>query len=398
VRFSTKDKKKYDVAIAITKNVVDPVTTLFLSENIRIGLIVVSVFIAAGSVIALIVLISQRRRKILRVASIPFSVVMILGCIFGCLSSIPYAFVTDLGCALRPVGLMVSFTLAFVPLVLKTYRICRLFASKKISKIIIRDSLLGMYFAGFLLMDFVIIILWMSFESSRPVPKRVMTDVENQFVNICYSEYDKRIGIIVVVYKSAILLAGLILAYISRKAPSLFNESKAIVNSFYQFIVISIVTIILQSLISKEPTMLFVIQTIGICLAFFSVTAQVFFPKFILLLTVKDEDLYVDDDKNTSRQSSGPSKVHSEHSEVEGAAAANKGPLSGQKELVDFQQKGRISSDYLLTMRTCSEEAVRVVTKSETGFKVTAVDLAPLREIAKKLLSILENLDQAPKV
>lgn len=383
IRFLTTTYQ-YDVAIAWKKTVVPKSSFMTISNSIQSGLIGLSIVFAVACLAILIVIIHQRKRKVIRFSSHVFSMIMSAGCCLGCLGAIPFAFVNDTSCALRPVIVMITYTMIFVPLLLKTYRVFKIFGKKKISKVLIKDRELAIYFIGFLLLDAIIIGLWMAFPSSRPVQTRVQNG--NNFEDICFSNNNQTIAVTVIAFKAVLLVIGLLLGYHSRNAPSLFNETTYILNSFGTFVLIVGVGMVMQHIVQGQPDVVFGIRVMTICFSCTMVACQFFLPKFYLLWTVQDDDIIGFD---APTKSDASSKYVSETS-------SNDDVFLSDEDKEEFLQRGRMPQKLIDLCSLVHQEAESLVNKNQSGYKVNIEDYKGLYEHAETVSGYYKLLVEEP--
>ena len=325
---------------------------------------------------------------------------MSLGCAIGCLGSIPFGYVSDLGCAFRPILIMIAFTLIFAPLLLKTYRIFRIFGTKRISMVVIKDSQLALALLGFLFIDCLIIILWMSFANTRPIPKEVESTVgDNTYENICYSKFNQAFAVTVIVYKVLLLGVGLLLAYLSRNAPSLFNESKYITNSFFIFLMVVGLGMILQAVIDGQPDIIFAIRVVIICLSCVTVAFQFFLPKFYLLYTVKDEDIqgFQEPKSASNSRDYAASRVSNFDADDASDSGMSTSITLSQRVIDEFLTNGKLPDKVIELFSSIHKEAEALVKKSQTGFKVTLQDVKLLKDHSVDISTYYGLLDREMK-
>jgi len=90
---------------------------------------------------------------------------------------------------------------------------------------------------------------------------------------------------IYVAYSALIALFGAFLSIVTRKVPSLFNESKLIAISIYNLVFLSVVIIPVVIVLNQiNPFISWIIRSIGIIYAFFATVVLQFFPKIVYLI------------------------------------------------------------------------------------------------------------------
>jgi hypothetical protein len=377
-RFNTATDT-FDVALGARKTVIPPITYLTIGSNAKAGLIFLSALSCFICLVSFLIVVINRNRKVIRFSTSSFCMIMNLGCALGAAAAIPYATVSDASCSLRPIMLMIAFTMAFIPLLLKTYRVFRIFGGKKLSNVKITDTQLSIVFLGFLLIDVIVLACWLTL--ARPVPTLTASDLAlYTYEYKCAAPYSTDFVTAVIVYKGCLLLLGLTLAYLARNAPSLFNETRYIVATLQSFVMIVVIGIPLSSLIKGQPVVIYAIQTIVICCASLTVL-QIFVPKYYLLYTISDDDIQGFGSPTTSKDkvkpshktnNSSPSASYAAPSEVvEGSFTK----LLTTKEFKAFINDGIIPEKMSKVLCEIQEESDRLVKKSGTGFKVLPRDL-----------------------
>jgi hypothetical protein len=382
-RFNTATDT-YDVALGNRKIVIPPVTLLTIDSNAKAGLIFLSCLSCFLCLVSFFIVVINRNRKVIRFSTSSFCMIMNLGCALGAAGSIPYATVSDASCSLRPIMLMLAFTMAFIPLLLKTYRIFRIFGGQKISNVKITDTQLTIVFLGFVLIDVILLACWLTL--ARPVPTLTASSLALfTYEYKCAATYNTDFSTAVTVYKGCLLLLGLTLAYLARNAPSLFNETRYIVATLQSFVIIVVVGIPLTSLIKGQPVVIYAIQTIVICFASLTVL-QIFVPKFYLLYTVSDEDIQGFGSPTGSKDTIKPNQKRQTSSltscapsEAPSGDGGNKKLLT-TKEFKSFINDGVIPEKMSKVLTDIQEESDRLVKKSGSGFKVLPPDLKVLAD------------------
>ena len=403
-RFLT-NTTQYDVAIGSRKDVGPPVILLSIIHNARVGMTFLPVISCLLCLAILSVLIINRDRKVIRYSTASFCMIMIVGCALGSTSAIPFNDVTPASCVLRPVMLMISFTMTFVPLILKTYRVYRIFSARILSPVRITDAILSYMLLGFVFVDCIILACWIGIAAARPVPMLLSSPGLYTFEYHCSSQYNTQFITGVVVYKGIILLIGLCLAYLTRKVPSLFNESRHIAQVFYVIAVVVATGYLLVTLIEGQPVVILAIQTIVICLVSVMTACQVFLPKFYLLYTVADKDIRGFDEPSESTVKFKPSvrrkrdTVSKSSTTISSADSATILSMLkwdarlDEKEVNSFVVNGVLPEYLISTLSYIKDEADRLQVKGGSGFRVIPKDFSEIEGYIKTLQDILSHLD-----
>ena len=390
---------QFDIAIGTKKIVFRSSTEMVIPDGTLKGLISFSIFCSIFCMVALAVLVRNRRRKIIRYSSPSFCMITIIGCALGSSGSIPFGFVNTISCLLRPSFLMIGFTMTFVPLILKTYRIYKLFAGGKIVLLTVTDKVLGKVLGIFLLVDFFILAFWFGEPHTRPVPTLV-TPVEGLYVHQykCVSRNNDVMALAVLLYKSCILFVGFVLAYLARNAPSLFNESAHIVRVLRAFVCAIVVGSTLIGTIKNQPAIVFTIETFVICFISIITTIQIFAPKFYLLYTVRDEEIQgfgessTHSDVEKSLRKSKSVKISPENLGIFAYAGRSKDLIS-PPDVQIYIKNGAIPTPLTEVLLKMKEESTLIVTRSGAGFRIVPSDFDNLKSSLSRLTEILLCLE-----
>lgn len=376
------DHKQYDIAIGTRKTVLPIKNVLIIEDAETQGLIFLSLFCCALCLGTLAVLVWNRRKKVIRFSTASFCMIMISGCALGSTAAIPFAYVHEISCALRPMMLMAAFTMTYVPLILKTYRIFRIFRNGKITLVNISDSQLTRVFLGFVLVDIIIIVCWMGVPSAQPVP--TYRGALSSLVQVCDSQYNSTIITIVVVYKSCILVVGIFFAYLTRNVPSLFNESTHIAQVFKSLVLATVVGVTLITFIKDQPSVIYAIETLLMCFVSLATAFQLFLPKFYLIYTVDEEDIQGFEDRSPEKEKS-MSKSRKVGPAIRSPSITSAddfcfwGSKLTQREHKLFVNDGVIPKELAETLLKIKLETDRLITRSGSGFKVHPGDLQSLK-------------------
>jgi hypothetical protein len=378
----------YDVAIGTRKIVLPVVNIIFIEEAEKKGLIFLALFCAVLCLVTLAVLVWNRRKKVIRYSTASFCMIMISGCALGATSAIPFAYVNEVSCGLRPTMLMLSFTMTYVPLILKTYRVFRLFHNGKITLVNIPDSQLTKVFLGFILIDIVIISCWLGIDAAKPIPTMTLHHGKLSTSEMrCNSEYNTIIMTSVVVYKSCILVVGIFFAYLTRNVPSLFNESTHIAQVFKSLVLAVVAGVTIIFFIVDQPAVIYAIETLVTCFVSLATAFQLFLPKFYLIYTVDEEDIQgfedrssPDKDRSMSRSRKiGPGTGGRSPSLTTVDDKCFNGLKVTQKQLKLFVNEGVIPKELVEMLSKIKHEADRLITRSGMGYKVHPGDFHSLK-------------------
>ncbi len=402
----------YSIAVAKIKIVKPPpvviiTETILVSEKVRNGWFA---FAILSSLICLFIagaIITFRQRKVIKYATSTFCIIMAIGATLGAIAPIPYADSTESACMARPLLPMLAFTLFFVPLVLKTWRVHQLFQSKNFRKQSISDLKLISMLTVFVLVDIIIYSIWMSTDA-RPIPTRNSVEGSNyQYTVECTSDANDTVFAAVAIYKGFILLTGSILAYSTRKVPSLFNESKYIAQCQYVLILFMALGIPLIRLVNGQPDLVFAISTIVMSFSSVFISILFFAPKFWIIYTVDDSQLQafknseeavkkeLQQVRRGSVASASESRVDSTYivaeSDIEQGDGVNPTKLASKPAPV---ASGNLPSHLLHFIKVTHSKTSNVIDRNAIGYIVKIDELSDLLESCKSLAEGIHQLQK----
>ena len=393
---------QYDVAIGTRKVVLPVRSVVFIQDDEKKGLIFLALFCCLLCLVTLAVLVWNRRKKVIRYSTASFCMIMISGCALGATCAIPFAYVNEVSCALRPMMLMLAFTMTYVPLILKTYRVFRLFHNGKITLVNISDSQLTKVFLVFILIDIVIIVCWLGINDAKPLPTMTWHVGKSSTSELrCDSKYNNTIMTTVVVYKSCILVVGIFFAYLTRNVPSLFNESTHIAQVFKSLVLAVVVGVTIITFIVDQPAAVYAIETLVTCFVSLATAFQLFLPKFYLIYTVDEEDIQgyedrssPDKDRSMSRSRKiGPGTGGRSPSLTSVEEKSFGGLKVSQKVLKLFVNEGVIPNELVVMLSKIKLEADRLITRSGMGYKVHPGDFQSLKSYVSEFTDLSSSIE-----
>lgn len=223
----------------------------FALGGMRLGVLVVAALLMACTLALAALLTLYRKHKFIR-QSFRFTLVTCLGGLFGLgITLAMYPIPTNSVCIVQPWVGHLSFVLIFGPLFAKTRRIAMLFNNKKLTRIIITDGQVMLFFCGIFSFFLLYLVLWTAIDP----PQMVETyTADGRRYEQCSSSQDWAAWVIVGV-EGVMLLWGCLLCYrvqgISGQYSRL-NESKEIGLAIYNTSFLGSVLIFLL-LMQPEP-------------------------------------------------------------------------------------------------------------------------------------------------
>lgn len=169
----------------------------------------------------------------------------------------------------------------------KTWRIYKIFRNVSVTSLVIRDTDL-LIFSGVVVLGEVILLCIYCFVSGlvRPVVLQSKSDSLLQYVQCRAPSSSIQLGLLIALfaYNVILVVAGVIIAYLTRNVDSAFNESKYIGFTMYVYLLSAIILTPLyytagdsQSSISRQ----FILRIIGVVLSMYFSLFALFVPKII---------------------------------------------------------------------------------------------------------------------
>jgi len=174
-------------------------------------------------------LVIHRNEQVFRESNVFFMLMILVGCIIGYASVFVLSELTKLNnfvCGVQYWFLGFAFVLTFGSMIAKTGQIYLLFKRNEGDLSKFTNRKLFRYVAAGLLVEFIILLIWTSFD--RPVPKFAHNDpYDPQKIHLyCGDPYFKEFAIIYAIWKAGILVGGVVLSFLSRKIDFEGNEAR----------------------------------------------------------------------------------------------------------------------------------------------------------------------------
>ena len=255
--------------------------------------IVIGILILLSVMLLIFVIVFGMFLKYLRIrASSPFFLILTLvSIIIGFLSVFAwFGKPHPISCVFQPWLLGLSSISMISALCVKTFRIWRIFkAMGNLKGMKITDYELLVLWAISMVPALVIILTWTIV--STPTAKMKECNGEHHYV--CTSNgFTGEIGgyiffAILVAYGGFVLLIGAVLSILTRKVPSLFNESKLLAISIYNLVFLSAVIIPVFLVIqTQNPFAAWILRTVAILYAFSATLCFQFVPPVFCIIFV----------------------------------------------------------------------------------------------------------------
>jgi 7 transmembrane sweet-taste receptor of 3 GCPR len=190
-------------------------------------------------------------------------------------------------------------SLALSMLFAKTFRVWRLLkAAKQLRSRAISDMDLLPIAGGITLLCIVLLAVWTAVDA--PAPDRMTSGLQDdEYMIFCNSsEHGIAFMAATIAYFGILLAIGVVLAFLSRKFPSAFDESKWISLSIYCMSVASVIIVIVTFVLSDLEAK-FMIVSACVIIAVASFTALLFVPKIYLIYTGRGDEANISSRKST---------------------------------------------------------------------------------------------------
>eukprot|EP01006_Ploeotia_vitrea_P033270 TRINITY_DN65418_c0_g2_i2.p1 TRINITY_DN65418_c0_g2~~TRINITY_DN65418_c0_g2_i2.p1 ORF type:complete len:810 (+),score=407.68 TRINITY_DN65418_c0_g2_i2:318-2432(+) len=233
-------------------------------------------------------------------------------------------------CTMEAWVLSMSFALLFGSLLMKTWRIHKIFHGTKIKVVRITNRDL---FAGvlvFMTFDSLVVLLWNTVDKPSvvftPHPTKQFTDVWK-----CSSEYSATWIQLLTIPKALMLIFGCVLAYKNRDVSSNFNESKYIAISIYSLIFFNGVTAFLLEMVKGQRDTEHLVVALFVSICYIQVTGVLFGTKFWNIFVSKEWETVGWSTTAKSNKSHSGSEVGGRRRVAKAAAALHKSTRHGRR-------------------------------------------------------------------
>lgn len=229
------------------------------------------------------------KRKRVRAASPIFLLILIISCIMGLISTYAwYGKPHSVGCGFQPWLLGLAVTSVLAVLCSKSFRIWRIFKSP-FDRVIITDVELLVLWVLIMIPALIILTIWTIV--STPAAKLEERDGEDHWVCTTGGFTGTPGGLvfffILVGYLAIIVAFALFLTVVTRRVPTLFNESKLVGISIFHLAFLSVVVIPIVLVLNEfDPFISWIIRTLAIIYAFAATLVLQFVPKIVGIIFV----------------------------------------------------------------------------------------------------------------
>ncbi len=237
--------------------------------------------------IALVVLFIVWRNKPQIVASSPLFISLIItgGAMMYASLFFWMLETTDFMCNIRLWLLGVGFVLMFSALLVKTWRVWKIFRDKSLKIIKLDNAYLLKIMAVALAIELLVLGLWSGLYPPYAAP--VIVDINRPAVNYkyCASAETLPFALVLIVYKGLLIIAAVVLGFSSRKVRSEYNESKFVLISVYNITFASLLLLVLFAINITDRYIDFVIRSVAILWAVTATLCLMLVPKIYYVVT-----------------------------------------------------------------------------------------------------------------
>lgn len=276
---------------------------LLFTEDAAIPILVISAIACAVSVVAFGFVFWHRNAKIIRMSQRRLVSLFLLGCLL-----LNVSFIALLGpntvaaCRFRTWWPNMMFTLAFAPILVKTWYMHSVFAAKvldlrskgpeRLSAEWWKARFVGLTARTFgLILLEVIILLCSCFTGEMdPYDMTVLgSDGAYQTRVFCGPQGVGAFNVIDLIYKVAMVAAGCLLAFRTRHISSFLAESYSLAIIVYSISIFGLIVLLITKTASMDVDSSLLLRTIGLCWSTTVSTVVLLGPRFYKLLTIGDE-------------------------------------------------------------------------------------------------------------
>lgn len=277
------------ITISNSTTVVDliPPRNLFrASDGMRWALLGVTIALTLVPIIISFVFIKHRLHAVVVASSEVFVHIILYGAVLTYAGLIAFQVGFDnAGCMIFPWLSSVGFAVMYGALFAKTYRIWTVFRGlKTLKRANVTNQQLGIIVAIFVGIEIILLIVWTAVSplQYRTIPDGTPT-IPNDYEN-CYSENSHIFFAIGLAIKGAYLILGIVMAFVTRKVQSDFSESKYISFSVYGTFVSLVVILVVLFITGLNPTIRFILTTIGGWVVINTIVLTLSVPKLISIV------------------------------------------------------------------------------------------------------------------
>jgi 2',3'-cyclic-nucleotide 2'-phosphodiesterase (5'-nucleotidase family)/uncharacterized membrane protein len=259
-------------------------------DGLRWGMLAVTLALTIIPLVISFFFFKHRLHAVVVASSEPFVHIILYGAIITYAGLIAFQVgFNNVGCMVFPWLSSVGFAIMYGALFAKTFRIWTVFRGlKTLKRANVTNQQLAIIVSGFVVIELILLIVW---TIVSPLQYRTIADatpsIPNDYEN-CYSENSHIFFAIGLAIKGAYLILGIIMAFVTRKVQSDFSESKYISFSVYGTFVSLVVILVVLFITGLNPTIRFILTTIGGWVVINTIVLTLSVPKLISIISDPD--------------------------------------------------------------------------------------------------------------
>ncbi|KAH9260970.1 hypothetical protein BASA81_000666 [Batrachochytrium salamandrivorans] len=249
--------------------------------------------------------IMNRHRKLIRNSSPLFMIQVLVGCALMATTIIPLSFQDDyltpravtveelavedewlnIACVVDPILFSMGFFIAFSAMFLKSWRLIRIFNNSKLKNLFLRDRQLMLYQVTVVVIVIVLNALWAGIDPMFWQRSAKYTNDQGLVVGsmgVCASHGGIGPAMPLIVGILIILIVGNYLAYLGRRIPTEFNESKWTAMAMMMILESFVIAVPVLILSNDQPVPGFIVKSLVCLLVAGGTVGLIFVPKIML--------------------------------------------------------------------------------------------------------------------
>lgn len=237
-----------------------------------------------------------RDEKVVKKTSPFFSQLILIGIDLCLISQIFWAVnQTGFTCFIKIWLLAIGFGLIMGNLLAKTYRIFKIFTNVQVTNLVMKDTDLLKFSVVIIAIEILLLCVY-CFVSGTPRPVNIQSTSDSLLLIIqCAvpSQFVQIFGqITLLVFNGLLILCGVIIAYVSRKVDSTFNESKYIAITVYIYLLVIIILLPLYYTAGDSGSSVnrqYILRYISVLAAMYFTLFALFVPKILNIYHSRQE-------------------------------------------------------------------------------------------------------------
>jgi len=277
----------------------------------------VAIITLVVTVIGFILVVYFRKSAIMKLNRPVLILVVLVGGVLLCIGALlMLGDNNNTNCALRPYFLYGSFTVFFVPMLLKSWLAHQLFNINPFTrnKVLLKTNFCILYISAFVVVDLLLICstLYANGQSTNPVQKTVLTNV-NAYGTVTYCGYYDNTAFYFtqVVYKGLLMTTACYLSFVTRNVSGTLSGSMPLLSIVYNVTASVIILCVIVINVSSVESVV-VAEACVVCYMVFVGTCLLAFPPCFQLITVGDkvaaEEVMLEIQESTGQKTLNSSK------------------------------------------------------------------------------------------